>query len=185
MVNIFLRALRRAQIPVKFTEGFHPKAKISFDDPLPIGLESREERFMLTLPDFVNPQTLSEQLNAQLPAGLCVHHCQPLPLTSNQKTSRISNYWVRLQGSVFDDEKLDAFLRSTAVTVSRLNQKGKLKIINLKDMVINIKLLNSTCLEMTLKSEPGNMVRPAEVLRHIFNIAENQIKRAKIVKLRA
>ncbi|PQP33471.1 B12-binding domain-containing radical SAM protein, partial [Desulfobacteraceae bacterium SEEP-SAG9] len=35
LVNIFLRALRRAEIPVKFSEGFHPLPRVSFDDPLP------------------------------------------------------------------------------------------------------------------------------------------------------
>ncbi len=40
LVKIFSRAIRRAKIPVKFSEGFHPKPKISFEDTLPLGLDS-------------------------------------------------------------------------------------------------------------------------------------------------
>ncbi len=40
LVKIFLRAIRRVGIPIKYSEGFHPKPKISFEDPLPVGLES-------------------------------------------------------------------------------------------------------------------------------------------------
>ena len=109
MVNIFLRALRRAQIPVKFTEGFHPKAKISFDDPLPVGMESQEERFMLTVSDFVKPHTIIEHLNAHLPEGLWVHHCQPVPLTSNQNADQVNYYRVRLQESAFEVRKIERF----------------------------------------------------------------------------
>ena len=54
--NILLRAIRRAGIPVKFSEGFHPKPRISFDDPLPVGLESLQEKIYLTVPDNVEPQ---------------------------------------------------------------------------------------------------------------------------------
>ena len=50
MVNIFLRALKRAGIAVKYSQGFHPKPKISFDDPLPVGVESEQERFILSVP---------------------------------------------------------------------------------------------------------------------------------------
>jgi hypothetical protein len=58
-----------------------------------------------------------------------------------------------------------------------------LKKINLKDMVVNIELTGSKNLEMSLRSEPGKTVRPADVLRHVFDLAEELIKKARIVKL--
>ena len=74
-MNIFLRALRRARIPVKFSEGFHPKPKVSFDNPLPTGVESEDERMVLTVPRDVAANALQEGLNAELPEGLRVHAC--------------------------------------------------------------------------------------------------------------
>ena len=50
---------------------------------------------------------------------------------------------------------------------------------------MNIVLLDSLNLQMTLSSGQGKTVRPAQILRHVFNIAEDQIKQAKIVKLKA
>jgi hypothetical protein len=52
-------------------------------------------------------------------------------------------------------------------------------------MVVNIKLSDSTQLQMTLKSEPGKTIRPGEVLRHIFDLTEQQIKQARVVKIKA
>ncbi len=37
VARVFDRAVRRAGIPVEYTEGFHPRAKISFAPPLPVG----------------------------------------------------------------------------------------------------------------------------------------------------
>ena len=58
MVNIFIRALRRSGITVKFSEGFHPKPKMAFGDALPIGLESLCETMLLTVSDNIRPDEL-------------------------------------------------------------------------------------------------------------------------------
>jgi len=43
MVDVFVRAARRAGIPMQFSEGFHPLPRISFTNPLPVGTESLTE----------------------------------------------------------------------------------------------------------------------------------------------
>ncbi|MGD9372229.1 MAG: TIGR03960 family B12-binding radical SAM protein [Desulfobacterales bacterium] len=182
MVNVFLRALRRARLPVKFSEGFHPKAKISFDDPLPIGLESQEEYFTLAVTEFVKPSELVRRLNAHLPDGLVVHRCEHAPKKSIRTASYQTIYLVSLQNQIFNEEDLSSFNHRSDLIISRSNRKGKLKKIDLKAIVTDIELLDSKRLMITLKSDPGKTVRPAEVLRHIFKLKEDQIKGAKIVK---
>jgi radical SAM family uncharacterized protein/radical SAM-linked protein len=184
MVNVFLRALKRAEIPVVFSEGFHPKPKISFDDPLPVGIESQEERFTLSVPGFVRPETVIRRLNAHLPDGLTINSCQLAVLKPGNLVSKKHTYLVTLQEGHFDEEKLASFNRSSKATISLTNRKGKLKKINLKDMVLNISFLDSTCLQMTLLSVPGKTARPALILRFIFDLADNQIKQARVIKQR-
>jgi hypothetical protein len=59
-----------------------------------------------------------------------------------------------------------------------------LKKIDLKDMVVNIELTDLKHLQTTLKTEPGKTVRPAEILRHVFGLGEEEIKKARVVKLK-
>jgi hypothetical protein len=42
--------------------------------------------------------------------------------------------------------------------------------------------LDSACLQITLLSVAGKTVRPALILRHVFSVAEDHIKQAKVVK---
>jgi hypothetical protein len=102
-----------------------------------------------------------------------------------QRVSKENTYLVSLKEGLFDKEKLASFNRASDATISFSNRKGTLKKINLKDMVLNIVYLDSTCLQMTLMSGPGKTVRPALILRHIFGVAEDHIKQAKVVKQRA
>jgi radical SAM family uncharacterized protein/radical SAM-linked protein len=185
LVNIFLRALKRAEIPLKYSQGFHPKPKISFDDPLPIGIESHQEHFTLAVADFVKPDAVLQGLNTHLPEGLLIHDCRLAPLKSGAHTAKSSAYQISIPGHDFDTQKLASFVNSSEATITLTNRKGKLKKIDLKDMVVNIKLSDSTQLQMTLKSEPGKTIRPGEVLRHIFDLTEQQIKQARVVKIKA
>ncbi|MEE4263608.1 MAG: TIGR03960 family B12-binding radical SAM protein [Desulfobacteraceae bacterium] len=183
MANIFLRALKRAKIPVKYSEGFHPKPKISFEDPLPIGIESHQEHFTLAVADFVKPDFVIDGLNANLPEGLHINDCHLAPLKSRTQSAKSSVYQIAISGCNFDREKLASFLKSSEVYLTRTNRKGKLKKIDLKDMVVNIELTDLKHLQTTLKTEPGKTVRPAEILRHVFGLSEEEIKMARIVKL--
>jgi radical SAM family uncharacterized protein/radical SAM-linked protein len=182
MVNVFFRALKRTEIPVVFSQGFHPKPKISFDDPLPVGIESRQEHFRLCVPLFVSPEAVIRRLNAHLPDGLVINSCQLAPPKTVHQAPKANTYLVTLKEGHFDKEKLASFNRASDAVISLSNRKGKLKKINLKDMVLDIMFLDSTCLQMTLLSVPGKTVRPALILRHIFSFAEDHIKQAKVVK---
>ncbi len=183
MVNIFLRALKRAQIPIKYSQGFHPKPKVSFDDPLPIGIESHQEHFTLAVADFVKPDAVVDALNAHLPEGLRINDCRLAPLKSQIPAAKSDVYQVAIPGYEFDPDKLASFDNRSEVVITRTNRKGKLKKMDLKDMVIDMKLPDSKHLKMTLKSEPGKTIRPSQVLGEVFGLTEQEISAARVVKL--
>ena len=184
LVNIFLRALKRAEVPVKFSRGFHPKPKISFDDPLPIGIESHREHFTLAVADSVKPDSVLQGLNTHLPDGLRVHDCRLAPQKSRDHKAKSWVYQISIAGHDFDIQKLAAFVNSSEAILPFTNRKGKLKKIDLKDMVVNIELSGPRHMLMTLKSEQGKTVRPGEVLRLVFGLGEEEIKMARVVKLK-
>ncbi|MCC8356516.1 MAG: TIGR03936 family radical SAM-associated protein [Oscillospiraceae bacterium] len=64
LIRTMQRIFSRAGVPLKYSEGFNPHAKISIILPLPVGTESEceymdfslaEERALATLPDCLNP----------------------------------------------------------------------------------------------------------------------------------
>ncbi len=183
LVNIFLRALKRAGIPVKFSQGFHPKPKVSFDNPLALGLESENEKMTLTVPSHIDPESVIGGLNSNLPEGLRILPLKDLIANSDKNLAAACTYQVSLKGGNFVKDELTSFMHRADFPIEFKNRKGKLKKIDLKDMVFNIELIDSGQLHMTLRSEPGKTLRPWEVLRQIFTLSEEQIKQARIVKI--
>lgn len=181
LINIFLRAIRRAGIEVAYSEGFHPMPKISFEDTLPIGMESLCETLYLTVSEETEPGTIPEKLNGQLPEGLSVYNCVATVKDAGNKQGTC-NYEVSLCQGRFDKESLELFKISSCVVIERINKKGITKKSDLKEAVKTIDLISSDRLEMALSSEPGKMVRPVEVLKRIFALSGEQLKTARIVK---
>lgn len=60
--RLFVRAFRRARLPLKFSEGFHAHPKVRFSPPLSVGVESLCEECVFTLIDEV--RTAEELLDA-------------------------------------------------------------------------------------------------------------------------
>ena len=76
LCKIFERALRRMEIPFKFTEGYHPHPKISFGPSLPVNMEGINEAFDLYLKEKINLENFINEINLLLPEGLKVKKCE-------------------------------------------------------------------------------------------------------------
>jgi len=183
MVNIFLRAFRRANLPLKYSQGFHPMPKISFEDSLPIGLESLEEAMYAVVPATLNPLEVPATLNSHLPEGLEVRACRPIAAKTDRFAHQSITYQLTLKDGTFEKAKLHYFKAQSEVIFKRLNRKGKLKHIDLKEAVAAIALLSDDKLQLTLKSDPGKTLRPFDVVSEIFAIAPETLKQARCVKI--
>ena len=67
MVRLITRALSRSGIIVKYDKGFNPKPKISFSNPIPLGVESLAEYCDLVLEDNIEANDFTCKVNLQLP----------------------------------------------------------------------------------------------------------------------
>jgi len=70
LMRLFTRALRRAEFPLKMTEGFSPHPKFSIKRALKLGLESDNEEAVVILKEKINPEEFKQRLQQQLPVGI-------------------------------------------------------------------------------------------------------------------
>lgn len=72
VVIVFQRALKRADIPIAYSNGFNPHQLISFALPLSLGYTSIGEYGDFQLQTEENPEELKEKMNNALPEGLII-----------------------------------------------------------------------------------------------------------------
>lgn len=70
LTSVWERSLRRAQLPIAYSQGFTPHAKVSFPDALPVGLASTGEYAELSFAAPIDPGPGLGALSAALPEGM-------------------------------------------------------------------------------------------------------------------
>ncbi len=70
LMRLFMRALRRAGLPVKMTEGFNPHPKLSIKRALKLGIESDNEEASVVLKNQISHEDFKDRLQQQLPQGI-------------------------------------------------------------------------------------------------------------------
>lgn len=183
MVNIFFRALRRSKIHIERTQGYHPKPKVAFSNPLPIGMEGLAERFVLRMAAPTTPPVLKERLNSSLPEGLRVVECREVKSGSRRLSEKKAVYQVRAWRDVFDAFKILEFKSKTVAEVTRTRRPGKVKQLDLKKYVADMKLLGGDFLQLELVKQDETTVRPAEVISSVFGLTQDEITKLIITKL--
>ena len=70
LMRLLTRAMRRADLPLKFSEGFSPHPKLSIKRALKLGLESENEEASILLKEDIDPEDFINKLQKQLPEGI-------------------------------------------------------------------------------------------------------------------
>ncbi|MCL2224202.1 MAG: TIGR03936 family radical SAM-associated protein, partial [Defluviitaleaceae bacterium] len=76
-LRVVQQTIRRAALPVAFSQGFNPHILISFALPLPLGMASLNDYADLTLTDEIPFSEITERLNAAAPVGLTINAAYP------------------------------------------------------------------------------------------------------------
>jgi radical SAM family uncharacterized protein/radical SAM-linked protein len=182
MAAVFKRALRRAGISLHYSQGYHPNPKIVFEDTLPLGMESLCERMIITIRQPMANAAIVRRLRIQLPPGLSILSCEVF--RRRKEAAPAVDYRVQLQDTTFPDQPLEILNRQPHFYIERLNRKGRLKKIDLKAMLTHIKRVRPDRLEFTLRHRLEALVRPADLLRYLYNFDSDVIRRARITKLK-
>ena len=79
IMRFFQKAIRRAELPVAFSEGFSPHMIMSFAAPLGVGITSAGEYFDMELTQELPSRELKERLNRQMVEGMEVLSVRRIP----------------------------------------------------------------------------------------------------------
>jgi len=182
LATIVERAIKRAGLVVKYSKGFNPIMKISFDNALPLGMESEQETLSIYLELGSRPDKIKEILNAVFPTGLHVIECRHHSKLRQEDTTR-SAYEIRLSTPCLDQAGIDQFLNLSEFMVEDRSKKGKIRRTDLRQSVQRITLMDPTTIQMALKQYNTRNIRPTEVLAKYFKIDAALLQTARIKKL--
>jgi radical SAM family uncharacterized protein/radical SAM-linked protein len=151
LIRLFDRVVRRAQIPITFTGGFHPGPRISPANALALGATSSGEMVDFELTHFMEPSTFQRLLSEHLPENIPVYSVTEVPLSDPSATQAVHQAEYRLMIAIADNSStssnwsnwIDAVLTSTDIPFEQKTKSGKVKVVNLRDRLFELELLQT------------------------------------------
>jgi len=193
--KLWERAARRAQLPLAYSQGFHPQPKMNIAAALPLGFSSRCEVMDLKLEHEIQLEGLREKLQQTLPTGIQVLNVESAderaPALQTQVAS--AEYQVTLTGSIDESElkrKIDSVMESQSIIRER---RGKM--YDLRPLIEELRTVVSDGLPsvqeqapafqkifMRLAAREGATGRPEEVLDTLgIAFEETRIERTNLI----
>lgn len=163
LVRTLERLFRRARLPLAFSQGFHPKPRISFPLALALGLEGREEVLELELTEALPADEILARLQAETVPGLEFHSVTVLPPgTSKARVSRVTyEIAVPAERMQLVAARLADIDRNSQVEMTQQGQPGQHRLL---DHLVSWSLEKDR-LSFTLRVDPRGSLHPREVLK--------------------
>ena len=182
-MRLFERALSRAQLPVKYSQGFNPRPRMSLPLPRPVGVASEAEVLVIELETPLAPETAIEQLRLQMPAGLQLLQAEALPEGRNLYPER-AEYHLPLPAEEQDRarQSLPGVLSAGEVWAVRDAGRGREHKVNIREYLLDAWLAEDG-LHWVAKVSNRGTLRPGELVTALGLDADewqHRIRRARV-----
>ena len=174
IAKVWERSLRRAEIPLVYSEGFSPRPKIAFGLALPTGAESECEYLDFHLDDqkyeTSNISSIPGVLTRILPEGIAITGMVKMQskYISLQQSVTSTVWSIEVKESIEEVLKWAKVVLDSKELVIERTRKGKQVIDDIRPYIRNIEvegktLPKRTIIQAELKTQPRSL-RPSEFL---------------------
>lgn len=142
------RAMRRANLPLSYSQGFNPHPILSFASALSVGYTSDAEWMDVRLSEDVAPEEFTARLNTALPEGLRILKAKAAEESLPSLTALIQR--SRYEATVIFDQPIDALTLKDALEallngpiIVDKHTKGGMKQVDIRPQLVSMRFLEN------------------------------------------
>ena len=186
MQIVWERCLRRARLPLMYSQGFHPQPRINQACPLPLGMTSQMEVTDFWLEPEVPLDEIRSMLATALPPGIALTNLQEVDLHSpSLQTQVVSAIYYVTMLIPFDPDKLNRsiieVIESPSLPRIRRDKPYDLRPLILELNVMQIDQPSYPHISMHLSTRDGATGRPEEVISALgYDSLDARIERVRL-----
>ena len=162
-MRFFQKAIRRSNIPIAYSKGFHPHQLLSFAQPLGVGVSSEGEYLDIELVEYIKPDIAIHALNEQMASGVFVIDLKYLKDGEKKAMAAVTaaSYLAGLsckeddKTETFNNIKWESLIREfytdpDSIMITKETKKGQ-RTLDLKPLVYNFTYLKKDSVFHCLK----------------------------------
>lgn len=170
MLRLFRRALARAEVPMRFSQGFNPHPRMSLPLPRPVGMASDTEALMIETECDVDPEDTLGRLQQHTPPDLQMTNARRLALRERMEPEFVRYRFCpeptpESSGPPIDlKTKVRQVLDAETIQVERTKPGNEpKKVLDIRPYIEDIVLVHDS-VEFTLRVTQSGSARAAEVV---------------------
>jgi radical SAM-linked protein len=162
LARVWERLLRRAGLQLAFSEGFHPKPRISFPTALALGIEALDEVVELEIVGEFELAAIEASIRGQLPSGMELLELRPLQAGLGKAQFAAATYRAALPPELVEPtvKAVQELIGRETIEVER---EKKSIVCSTRDPNFEIRVEDSY-LVFTLPAIAQGSIRPLELL---------------------
>ncbi len=204
VVSLLYRAAIRAQVPIAYSHGFHPKPRLSFGQPISLGIESLAEEFTITLTRYIRPDRLRSALLKEMPPGIKIGNVEITGGRISIKRPESVRYLIYVTGLTWSQVRdlIDRLNSCPEWPVKKIWKKGETEL-DLKRLIVSLCPLTQRDIEdrytilhtwpehaedrgifldLILRSTERFNLKPSEVMRSVLGLSEEATRMLRILR---
>ena len=143
-IRFFQRTIRAAGIPIAYSEGFNPHAKVYFAMPLSVGMSSKGEYMELITKEDVDVTEVKELLNKELPEGIKILEAFVIEGKKDSLMSLVkrASYKIEIRKETLSTPiipLIEQKMLDSELLVEKKTKKG-MKQVDIKPLLMNVEL---------------------------------------------
>lgn len=185
LMHTFFRALKRANLPVSYTQGFNPRIKCSFSPALPLGFASEAEYIELYLDKKIDISSSIGNLQKELPQGLTVRDMEKLPLFGKSNNVKIKTVTYRINLQQFfgkstvpgqaSKEDIEGKIRNFLDKEEILLINKKERRVNVRPLILSIEMEKDWNIRLLLKVRGGFNFNPRIIIKTLLGVEKKDL----------
>lgn len=168
MMRFFQKAIRRANIDIKYSEGFSPHQIMSFAAPLGVGIESRGEYMDIDVLSMTSTEDIKDALNQVMVEGVEV--LSVTVLSEHMKNAMASvaaaSYSLRMKESSFPidslEDKIQDFYNQDTIPYTKETKKSVVEL-DLKQGIYEIEAQPDGAIYMLVNASSSGNIKPTMI----------------------
>lgn len=156
LTRMMTRAVRRASLPVWYTEGFNRHPYLTFAAPLSLGFESVRETMDFRLTEGFDSDLLVERLDAVMPEGFRILSCAEA--VAKPRDLAYASYELTTNCPV---DVIHELLMQSEILVEKRTKKKEMKTLDIRPYLNEVEITEGTCIAVTLPCSASETINPS------------------------
>lgn len=171
-MRLFRRALARADLPVRFSEGFNPHPKMTVPLPRPVGVSSDSEVIVIETIGVIDAEQVADRLSRQMPQGIELTDTRALAPGERPQPDTVT-YRFQPEEPLHDElpGRINRVLEAATLPVERADNKTKrMRTVDLRPYLIDLRV-DDGCISFTVRVTGTGSARPHEIVDLVLDHA--------------